>query len=63
VCHNHVVITGRQVRAAKAMLRLSTRELAALAQVFTLRKIQGALEGAGIEFGADGVTVRLRARP
>jgi predicted transcriptional regulator len=82
VCHNHVVITGRQVRAAKAMLRLSTRELAALAQVslssivkaeaagdvpgmhtHTLRKIQGALEGAGIEFGADGVTVRLRARP
>jgi hypothetical protein len=30
-----LVITGRQIRAAKAMLRLSTRELATLANVAT----------------------------
>jgi predicted transcriptional regulator len=82
MCQNHIVVTGRQIRAAKAMLRLSTRELAALAQVslssivkaeaaddvpgmhtLTLRKIQAALESAGIEFGTDGVSVRLRRQP
>jgi predicted transcriptional regulator len=79
MCQSSVVITGRQVRAARAMLRLGTRQLADRAGVapasivraeaaedipgmhtHTLQKIQAALEAAGIEFGADGVTVRLR---
>jgi hypothetical protein len=82
VCEGPVVITGRQIRAAKGMLGLTTRELAALCRVSlssvvkaernhgvphmytsTLMRIQTALEGAGIEFGTDGYSVRLKRHP
>lgn len=74
------MITGDQIRMARAALRLGVRELAALAGVAamtvtrlennqsgglakTLRKVQQALETAGVEFIAEnggGPGVRLK---
>ena len=74
------MITGDQIRMARAALRLGIRELAALAKVApmtisrletgrsgghadTVRKIEQALEKAGIEFiNGDAPGVRLRKK-
>jgi transcriptional regulator with XRE-family HTH domain len=74
------VITGDQIRMARAALRLGIRELAALAKVApmtvsrletgrsgghaeTIRKIERALEKAGIEFiNGDSPGVRIKAK-
>jgi transcriptional regulator with XRE-family HTH domain len=74
------VITGDQIRMARAALRLGIRDLAKLAKVApmtvsrletgrsgghaeTIRKIERALEKAGIEFlNGDSPGVRLRKR-
>jgi len=78
----NTVITGDQIRMARAALRLGVRDLAMLAdvapmtisrlengqsggQVETLRKVQAALEKAGIIFVAEngqGPGVRLRKK-
>jgi len=70
------MITVAQIRAGRAITRLTQAQLAARAGVSTttmyniehgtdakgstLRAIQGALEESGIEFDADGGGVRLK---
>ena len=70
------MITVAQIRAGRAMARLTQAQLAARAGISTtamnniehgkdakgstLRAIQGALEESGIEFDADGGGVRLK---
>jgi hypothetical protein len=62
------MITIDQIRAGRAMARLTQAQLAAEAGISTttdakgstLRAIQAALERAGIEFDADGRGVRLK---
>lgn len=72
---SHFLITGAQVRMARAGVRMSVRELAEAAKVApntvtrveaaqavntsTLTLLQQALERAGAEFSSDG-SVRLR---
>lgn len=78
----YILITGDQIRMARAGLRLSVRALAKIADVSamtvtrlengrsggyaeTMRKIQEALESAGVEFlsgDAPGVRLKLPKR-